>query len=240
MKKQDKIYLSIFVILIVFAATLFAFIKRNEKAQKLIAHGLSEPSISMIDELEIKKKPVSDVIREDSLIETESDTEKRIIVPYTGELPPEPSEEEAKYGFPDINNNKVRDDIEIAIVNEFEDDAMLVEAFFSDARTREYGFYLVKNNLLDDMHIQKNARHVGHRVVCERIAYEALYQHENRWDAGNMQDMIFSRYNNTKEKQKMVREIEIATHGYVIPAGMNLSYADCNHFFKSTEELPIE
>jgi len=212
MKKQTKIILSVFILLAVVTGGLFTYLQKQEipvKPVTEIKEQTSEPVIQEIVVLDVEEEPKPEP-KEEKFVETEpNDPEKRIIVKYTEPLPPEPSEDEAKYGFPDVNNNKVRDDIEILIVEEFEDDAMVVEAFFADARTREYGLFLARENLLTQENIKKNLDYARHRVHCEHLLLEPSYKSRVFNFTSEARELIFSKnYYNNLERKKYLRDQE--------------------------------
>ncbi|PID83116.1 hypothetical protein CSB11_02985, partial [Candidatus Campbellbacteria bacterium] len=154
-------------------------------------------------------------------------------------LPPEPDAELVKTEFVDVNNNKVRDDIEIAVAEAFEDDADLVESYFAEARTSEYDLYLARNKMFDDESIKESMNNITYTIRCNGLLYDDVYAKESEWNSFDMaRSLVLSKVFNTDEKRKLRDGISRASHGFA-GGQFTPTYSECKEFFESTKNLPI-
>ena len=162
------------------------------------------------------------------------DEEEKVyqILPYTEPLPPLPDSETVKYHFVDTNQNKVRDDIEILIVEEFEDDKNVVEALFAEARRHERGLYLAKNSLLTEENIQKSVKDLSYGVRCFDFYYDK-YRLSRDPSAGQVNDEVFGDYYNSLERMRQRRIFSESFHGY-IGYSIDANETICGNFFTNS------
>ncbi|PID83521.1 hypothetical protein CSB11_00945 [Candidatus Campbellbacteria bacterium] len=166
--------------------------------------------------------------------------EKREIKPYDlSTLPPEPDAELVKTEFVDVNGNKVRDDIEIAVAKKFQRDADLVEAYFADSRTLEYELYLARNKIFDKGSIEQSLKNMHYTMDCNYLLYEDVYEKELEWDAFEMSRILLGpRVYNTDEKEKLIDDFYRMQDGYVHTD--EPTYSECKEFFESTKDLLVK
>lgn len=169
----------------------------------------------------------------------DGDKEKRVIKPYDlSTLPPEPDSELVKTVFVDVNNNKVRDDIEIAIAEEFEDDAELVESYFADSRALEYDLYLARNEMFDRESIEEHMKNIDFSMGCNYLFYQDVYVKESGFSYFDMSKiLVISKTLNTEGKRELADKLSAASHGFA--GGYDPAYSECKEFFEYTKQLPI-
>lgn len=169
-------------------------------------------------------------------VETE-DNVGRIVVKYTEPMPPVPDVEYVKNNFVDVNANGVRDDEEIDIIMEYEDDAELVEAFFAGARTKQYELYLHDNNLISKEYIQKTLDNVSKNIRCLGLYFDSSEFSENR---GDFHDVITKdTYHDTKSRKTRRDKMESLAHGMIIRS-INMNQESCKEFFAETKTWQLQ
>jgi hypothetical protein len=157
-------------------------------------------------------------------------------IPYTKPLPPTPDPQLVKEYFIDQNNNGVRDDIEIEIVQEFEEDRDVVEAFFLVPKIHEYIYYLDDINSTNYEDIQKAVDGLRYAVRCINLYYNRSPFRE--LDSSNwityIESFSISYDNTTKRREKIDRVMKkFSGHTSTVTASEN----SCQNFFQKTKEL---
>lgn len=163
---------------------------------------------------------------------------ERIAVPYTEPLPPVPDATEAKLFFIDENDNGVRDDVEIDIVEEFQEDKAMVESFFAGVQLQEYKMYLAENDLLSEEQIQIALDNTGKYFSCG-VKYsedtEYFDDGDDKYFALNAWTDFSVNYNhtiylNTSERSRLYEKFKEKTGGHAIN-GAFVSQYECKKIY---------
>lgn len=257
--KEVNMKKNIFIIsiVLVFVIVFYLNFSKEEKTESVLNTDISVSETKVKKEVEKKvedntqktkteTKTAVQTQKQNTVSEKEEyqgvdgDKEKRVIKPYDlSTLPPEPDSELVKTVFVDVNNNKVRDDIEIAIAEEFEDDAELVESYFADSRVLEYDLYLARNEMFDRESVKGHMKNITFSVRCNDRMYRDSYAKELEWNSFDMANLlVVSKVFNTRSKKKLREKLSFASHGFA-GGGFTPTYSECKEFFEYTKQLPI-
>ena len=158
--------------------------------------------------------------------------------PYTGLLPeaPDMEENDATLLGIDSNNNGVRDDIEIEIVDRFGDDKNLVEAFFASNRSSQYAYSLAENDMLTEENIQKIMDNVHYDITCSSLYFKKS-RYENNEDYFEDLDYIDNNWRNTNLRKNMSKKIAHLFSGQA--NDFDRTEKSCKAFFERTKSFEI-
>ncbi len=212
-------------------------VEKKEEVNEIKLSEKKETKESYIDnegyQIDPEDKPIKKLSEEEEAV-LNGEIPKRKILPYDKALPPMPDPELVKTTFVDLNENGVRDDVEIMIVEDFEEDRDLVEAFFAEARLNEYDLYLVKNNLLDRDNLKKRIEYADRVFACSNIIFDSSEfsnRYNQKWiEYANQYDQI---YFNTRSRKDEINKLYRAMHGKIFRS-VKMTFEDCNLFFQSS------
>ena len=159
--------------------------------------------------------------------------------PYTGLLPeaPDMEENDATLLGIDSNNNGVRDDIEIEIVDRFGDDKNLVEAFFASNRSSQYAYSLAENDMLTEENIQKIMDNVHYDIKCSALYFRKSKYVNNYEDFYNAYKDIENNLLDTSKRKKIEKKI---AHSFLGGGGYtDANEESCKAFFERTKSFEI-
>jgi hypothetical protein len=164
---------------------------------------------------------------------------KPISIPYTEPLPPTPDPQLVKEYFIDQNNNGVRDDIEIEIVQEFEEDRDVVEAFFAEARVQEYILILSEEVVINKENLQEVLDYTDYFVRCTLDIYKKSVIGER---FGFEPNSFISKYDltniyfNTEKRKIALNQFLVKLSGHFTNI-KSINKDSCQNFFQKTKEL---
>ncbi len=159
--------------------------------------------------------------------------------PYTGLLPeaPDMEENDATLLGIDSNNNGVRDDIEIEIVDRFGEDKNLVEAFFASNRSSQYAYSLAENDMLTEENIQRIMDNVNYDVGCSALYFRKSKYGSNHEDYYTVSKNIEYEEINTNKRKEIEKRI---AHSFSGGGGdTNISEKSCQKYFEKTRGFEI-
>ncbi|MCH2189130.1 hypothetical protein MK079_04865 [Candidatus Gracilibacteria bacterium] len=249
---KKQIHLSIIFFMILLIITVFLSYQQGLSQDELFQH-----SDTSFDQAEIQEETTSasqstviptetasqdepDQLDDDPITELESGRLyplRNNIQPYTEELPPIPDKQEnfATLHGVDSNNNYVRDDLEIAVVEKFEDDKDLVEAFFSAIRSNYWRDQIVLNEQFDEETLQKSSWSVDMDVACKSYLYGSSdYDWNNRYSSSKD---ISNQLRNTWERKEIAFKLGTATK-HITGKILKVDTQMCLEYFQSTKTNP--
>jgi len=157
---------------------------------------------------------------------------------YTEPLPEKPSRQEAKYGFPDTNNNKVRDDIELLIIEEYGQSEMMVETLFAQARTAEYDLSIASDGSITQEEILQSNNFLSKDSACRFFYYTNTLGTAEEYFEEKAYQVVSDNYNNSLTRIGYQDDLRKALHGSV-SKGLRLNHEQCQSYFKQTKNLEI-
>ncbi|PID83117.1 hypothetical protein CSB11_02880, partial [Candidatus Campbellbacteria bacterium] len=134
--------------------------------------------------------------------------------------------------FIDVNQNNVRDDVEIEIVEDYGSDRDLVESLFANTRVMQYEIYLAENDLLTEENIQFALDNSYVPIICTEKYYKSskFYNNKDSFDYNYLTDEFYD----TKERKKMYDKYFKKIGGYLIE-GQTVNDEICQNFFYESE-----
>jgi hypothetical protein len=163
------------------------------------------------------------------------------VKPYTWELPPIPDKKlnNSTLLWIDSNNNGVRDDLEIWIVENFWRDKMVVEGYFSYVRSKALNIKIQQEWIFtDELYENDISRRASLASECKSDFYNA-----SKYPNSNSEWYLISRSfekirNNTKIREKNAKDFYKNLVGKTYTA-RNISIQECNDFIEETQTYKI-
>ncbi len=219
-EKMKYVYLFLLVFLIIGLGVLGIFVLNIGQKNKIFVKEY--------------KKEAQKTKKEEKI---EQRKEKRKILPYDKPLPPVPDSKEVAERFVDVNQNNVRDDVEIEIVKEYGSDRDIVEAIFADTRIMRYKLYLVENDLLTKENIGKILNYEAFAFACDVYYYDSSEFYNTKDVYGDIYDYrkISELFYNTEEREKKLNKYLDKIVGYNL-GSEKVDDKICEEFFKESEK----
>ncbi len=242
MKLNSKKVIAILSAVLVIVAVFLSLNRENEESKDsntsrveidIKEVSTSTPSSTKVVELSDKEKDE---------IEDASETNEpiltplgRVIKPYTKPVPPRPDYEASRWSFIDVNFNKVEDWTENDIVEDYEDDADVVEAFFAQARYHETVLGLARKGELDKESISLNLNKFDNSYYCLSKLYKDSEFYEEGVGVASVVDGTFDPYYNTPEKFELKDSYRKASHGLWSSLTLRSYSPDsCRNYFENS------
>lgn len=179
------------------------------------------------------EKNSTDVDYEENELQITNDWKTSV---YTDPLPEIPSKQDAIHGFPDTNNNGVRDDIEILVVKQWGDHKVMVETFFAQSRTSQYDIDAVSDGEITKDEIKKSNELLAKDGACRFFYYTNTVGSADEYFQEKTYEIVSKNYYNSLTRLGYLEEMRKAVHGS-ISRSVKMDHEKCQDYFRQTKEL---